>query len=1009
MSLTKRIFDKLPERKPWDHAIELVPDATPVSCKVYPMSVNEQQKLDEFLEENLRSGRIRPSKSAWASPFFFVKKKDGSLRPVQDYRKLNERTIKNRYPLPLISEMINLLKDAVYFTKFDVRWGFNNIRIKEGDEHKAAFLTNRGLYEPLVMFFGLTNSPATFQSTMYGLLKHLILAGKVMVYMDDILVFSKTLEEHREIVRQVLQILRENKLYLKAEKCDFEKTKIEYLGMIIWEGHVQMDPVKVQGVADWPEPDCKKDVQSFLGFTNFYRRFIRDYGRIAKPLTSLTGKVDWTWDIVQRTAFNGLKEAVTTAPVLILPDNENPFRVECDASDYALGAVLSQQRDGKWHPVAFLSKAMTETERNYEIYDKELLAVMTALSEWRHFLLGSKHEFEVWNDHKNLEYFRKPQKLNRRQARWVTELADYHFTLHHKPGKSMAKADLLSRRSDHDHGKADNSDVTVLKAEYFRASSFDLEGLDDDIVTQIKQLHDSQDSAVVKALANKERGWNDEDDLVTWEHRLYVPRSKKLREKVIRIYHDSITAGHPGRYKTQELITRNYWWPRIQADVKSYVEGCETCQRTKIRHGKHTAPLQPNKIPNGPWETITVDMIGPLPESQGHDAILVIVDWFSKEVIALPIQTEMSSEGWAREYITHVFSKHGLSRKVISDRGPQFVSKFIRDVYKLLGIEGNPSTAFHPQTDGQTERINQELEQYLRVFVNHRQNDWAEWLPLATFSYNDKIHSATGHSPFYINHGRHPWKGTEPRVETQNESASTFVKRMSKVREEASAALKLAQEQVKRFYDRSQNPSIEYKKGDRVWLEGSNIRTDRPTKKLDNKRHGPFKVIEKVGKSAYKLDLPKTWRSIHPVFNEVLLTPFVPPAFSSQKKPAPPPPVNVEQNIYEVEEVLDSKLVRNKLHYLVHWKGWPIEERTWEPAANLDSAKELVAKFHRKNPSSPRPKPPGLVRFVALENFTEPSPHPRMLFDWYDGVYDRVDRYLDRSRNTSVEIARRDS
>lgn len=256
--------------------------------------------------------------------------------------------------------MINLLKDAVYFTKFDVRWGFNNIRIKEGDEWKAAFLTNRGLYEPLVMFFGLTNSPATFQSMMYQLLKHLILAGKVMVYMDDILIFSKTLEEHRETVREVLQILRENNLYLKAEKCDFEKTKIEYLGMIIWKGHVQMDPVKVQGVANWPQPKCKKDVQSFLGFTNFYQHFIRDYGRIAKPLTSLTGKVEWTWEDAQIQAFDGLKEGVTTAPVLILPDNDNPFRVECDASDYALGAVLSQQCEGKWHPVAFLSKAMTE-------------------------------------------------------------------------------------------------------------------------------------------------------------------------------------------------------------------------------------------------------------------------------------------------------------------------------------------------------------------------------------------------------------------------------------------------------------------------------------------------------------------------------------------------------------------------------------------------------------------------------------------------------------------------
>ncbi|SJL15525.1 uncharacterized protein ARMOST_19025 [Armillaria ostoyae] len=268
---SKENFDELPERKPWDHAIELIPNAkSTLDCKVYPLNRNEQEQLDKFLDENLESGRITESKSPFASPFFFVKKKDGSLRPVQDYRKLNEMTIKNRYPLPLISELIDKLQGAKYFTKLDVRWGYNNVRIKEGDEHKAAFRTNRGLFEPTVMFFGLTNSPATFQWMMNDIFKDLIASGKVTIYLDDILIFTKDLDEHRRIVRQVLQKLRENKLFLKAEKCEFEVLETEYLGVIISEGQVRMDPVKLAGIAEWPTPTKKKELQSFLGFTNFY-------------------------------------------------------------------------------------------------------------------------------------------------------------------------------------------------------------------------------------------------------------------------------------------------------------------------------------------------------------------------------------------------------------------------------------------------------------------------------------------------------------------------------------------------------------------------------------------------------------------------------------------------------------------------------------------------------------------------------------------------------------------
>lgn len=345
--------------------------------------------------------------------FFFVKKKDGKLRPVQDYHRLNAIMVKNWYPLPLISELVNKLKGAKYFTKLDIQWGYNNVHIRKDDEWKAVFCTNLGLFEPTVMFFRLTNSPSTFQNLMNNIFHDLILEGKVLVYLDDILIFTKTLEEHRQITACVLQILRHHRLYLKPEKCTFEQTQIEYLGLIISENEIQMDPVKIQGVSQWPVPTCKRDVQAFLGFTNFYHHFIRGFGDLAKPLNVLTGLVLWSWGDEQQSAFDALKIAVMSAPVLAIPTDSDPYQVEADSSGCAIGAVLSQCQHRFWHPITFLSKSLNPTERNYEIYDRNLLAIMTALSEWHHHLMGAPVDFEIWTDHQNLTYFRKPQKLNR--------------------------------------------------------------------------------------------------------------------------------------------------------------------------------------------------------------------------------------------------------------------------------------------------------------------------------------------------------------------------------------------------------------------------------------------------------------------------------------------------------------------------------------------------------------------------------------------------------------------
>src|ERR1700733_1281847 len=857
---SKESFDTLPERRKWDHAIELErADDLPTTRKVYPMSPEEQKELDAFLEEALSTGRIRPSKSPVGAPVFFVKKKDGKLRLVQDYRALNAITRKNRYPLPLIDDLIHRLSGAKYFTKLHVRWGYNNVRIKEGDEWKAAFRTNRGLFEPLVMYFGLTNSPGTFQTMMNEIFSDLIIQGVVAVYLDDILIFTNSLEEHRRISRMVMERLRKHKLYLRYDKCEFEKTRIEYLGVIISHNHVEMDPVKVAGVAEWPTPTNKKEVQSFLGFTNFYRRFIANFSHHARPLFNLTKKeVAFTWGEEERSAFDTLKGMVTSAPVLILSQTDRPFRIEADGSGVATGAVLSQvsPEDEKWHPVAFLSKSLSEVERNYEIHDLEMLAIIRALEEWRHYLEGAQHKVEIWTDHKSLEYFRAAQKLNRRQARWSLYLSRFDFSLHHKPGRTMVQPDALSRRADHGSGREDNKDVTLLSLELFHIhvpAGLNIVGEEHDILREIRWSlrDDQQEEAVAKAATQlrqdrtrktiRSTEWSETDGLLTFRGKIYVPKDRDLRRRIVEQHHDSRIAGHPGRWKTLELVSRNYWWPQMSRYIGTYVRTCDPCIRTKIQRHKPIGELHPMETPEERWDKISVDFVVELPNAHGYDAVMNVVDCVGKRAHFLPTHTTVDAVGSANLYFRDVWKHHGLPRSVVSDRGSQFVAEFTRELYRLLGIELATSTAYHPQTDGQTERANQELEQYIRLFVNERQDDWDELLPLAEFSYNNHVHSSTQQTPFMMDSGRHPRMGFEPQQPRSHmESVNDFKDRMAKGLEEAKAALTKAKEEYTLYYNRRRSPAPEFKAGDMVYLNASDIKTTRPSAKLAHRNLGPY-------------------------------------------------------------------------------------------------------------------------------------------------------------------------
>ena len=951
---------RLPEHQPWDHKIDLKPEAPDtLRSKVYPMSYNEEQELDNFLKEQLDKGYIKPSKSPMSSPVFFIKKKDGKLRLIQDYRKLNEYTVKNRYPLPLAQDIINRLRGAKVFSKMDVRWGYYNIRIAEGDEWKAAFTTSRGLFEPNVMFFGLTNAPATFQALMNTIFADLVAKGKVAVYLDDILVFTQTIEEHREVVREVLSRLQKHDLYLRPEKCEFERDQVEYLGLVIKEGKVSMDPAKVKAVTEWPTPRNLKDVRSFVGFANFYRRFIKDFARIARPLHNLTKKdVAWRWDMEEQDAFDRLKEAFTSEPVLVMWSPDSETRVETDASGSATGgALLQKKEDGLWHPVAYRSESMTEAERNYEIYDREMLGIVRALEDWRHFLEGLPEPFMIHTDHLNLEHWKSPQNLNRRQARWHLYLSRFDYRIMHKPGKTMHLSDPLSRQFEVKDSD-DNQGITVLKPEHFiKSASVTL--AETPLETRIREAS-IKEADVIKSLRNLVRSsprslsqgipdWEEIDGLTYYQNKLYIPKKDNLRLEVLKLVHDHPAAGHPGRNGTYELVSEQFWWPNMSTMVAKYVEGCDRCARMKeaIRPSRSVVPLE---VPSQPWEVIGVDLIGPLPECKGYNAILTYVDHYSGQVKPVPCRTDITAEGVGDMHFKEIFPEHGLPKKFVSDRGPQFASRAMRALLKRLGIEGGLTTAYHPRANGKTERMNREISKHIRLYCNRRGEDWVDWIPTLTFAINSRKNSSSGYAPFELMYGFKPTSVQPVGTPSRFPSVEARLKSLEAARKDAEAAMRMSKK------EQSREGEVEKRKfevGERVWLDAKPIQI-KGVRKLTARKLGPYKVIKQISPVNYELDLPKDLR-VHPVFHIDRLSPWKGNEVNG-KLPPPPEPVEVEgEEEYEVEEVLDSKVVGKGLRYLVKWKGYDEGENSWQPAGNLTNAQAKVKAFHKKNPSAPRP------------------------------------------------------
>ncbi|QRW17328.1 Retrotransposable element Tf2 protein [Rhizoctonia solani] len=834
-------FKVLPPHREYNISIDLIPDAKLTPGPIYGMTDAESKALKQHIDEELATGKIRPSTSSTGAPVMFVKKADGSLRLVVDYRKLNDVTHKNVYPLPRQDDLMAKLRHAKIFTKLDLRWGYNNVRIKEGDEWKTAFRTKYGLFEYLVMPFGLTNAPAAFQHFMNDLFRDLIDVN-VVIYLDDILIFSEKPEDHPA----------------HLSKCHFHVNTVDYLGIVISPAGFSMDQKKIKAVTSWPQPKTVKQVQAFLGFVNYLRWFIPNFSSVARPLHNLTKKeTPWSWGNPEEAAFQELKLLVTQSPVLVHSNPDLPYYLETDASGVAMGAILSQR-------VAYMSKSFSGAKANYDTHNKELLAIIKALEEWRIFLEATDRPIQVFTDHQT----------------WSTGCR-------HEP----SIVDTPVRKTRCSIQKMDYTDEprepeVMLPAELREDPSLD------QIIQFLTEDADNAPPSIQKAYE--------------------IMTGRKTSYGIA----ENWTTENPGTPQ------RNYWWPGMKSSAKEWVECCPTCQANRRAHNPVIA-LKPLEVPPFPFHTISYDFITGFPKSEGHDAILVVIDSFSKLGHFIPTSKKVSAKGLADLFISHIWKLHGL---------PGSLPTIGNQTFLLL--------AYHPESDGQTERVNQFIEFYLRSYVAADHSDWVKWLPLAEYAYNNAKHSATGKTPFELIYGRNPIMNPS-NIPANVPEADLVADTLAREWKEAKAALRMSKERMAR--DKGTVP--EYSIGEKVWLDGRNVELRTNSNKLDPKRLGPFEVLEKVSSHAYRLKLPETLK-IHNVFYVGLLSRVhVSP---SQPFPERPPPETIEgEEEYEVEQIIDSKRQRGKWFYLIKWKGYGPEDNSWEPEELLEHSQEEIQRFNK--------------------------------------------------------------
>lgn len=911
------VFDMpmgLPPIRGHEHSIVLKDDSQPISVRPYRYPHAQKDEIERLIKEMLAAGIIQVSNSPFSSPVLLVKKKDGSWRFCVDYRALNKVTVPDKYPIPVIDELLDELHGAKIFSKLDLKSGYHQIRVSSQDVHKTAFRTHDGHYEFLVMPFGLMNAPATFQSLMNDVFRP-YLRKFVLVFFDDILIYSPSEESHQQHLKQALEILQANRLFVNQKKCEFGKTEVAYLGHIISGQGVAADPSKIQAMLSWPTPTTLKALRGFLGLTGYYRKFVAGYARIALPLTDQLKKDKFGWNSEAAAAFETLKQAMTSAPVLALPDFTKPFIIETDASGFGLGAVLLQDQQ----PVAYYSQVLGSRARLKSIYEKELMAIVFAVLRWRPYLRGRR--FIVRTDQLSLKFLLEQRIVGEEYQKWVTKLMGYDFDIQYRSGASNRVADALSRVSDQVEC------TTLVVPQWQHWDTLRTELAEDDF---LKKLKDNITSGTQSHV-----GFTVEQGVLFYKNRLVIPRTSKLISTLIGEFHTTPVGGHSGETKTYHRLAAELYWVGMRKDIAKFVRECLVCQQHKYLATTPAGFLQPIPLPAQVWDEITLDFIEGLPRSEGLDAILVVVDRLSKYAHFIGLRHPFTAVSVATIFTREIVRLHGIPQSIISDRDRVFLSNFWNELFKLQGTSLKRSTAYHPQTDGQTEVVNRCLETYLRCFASDKPRSWARWLAWAEYWYNTSFHSSTCCTPFRALYGRDP----PPLI--RYERGTALVSTVDQLLDDRDAVLDdlrmhllRAQQRMKLQADTKRHHA-EFQDGDLVFLKLKPYRqrslAQRKFEKLAARYYGPFKVLQRIGKVAYKLELPPT-AAIHPVFHVSQLRPAHGVSSSS---PVLPPQLTPElELVVEPDLLLDVRPKAQgqpgEVEVLLKWKSLPEYEATWE-------------------------------------------------------------------------------